>query len=247
MMSDANDARVPRESSEGAADVWTSESATKRARLDAADDDADASLMLGDTMAVSGAHCDSYMVTTDALGVGGGTGDRFGGDGAGDVEMSGSFAGAGLGAGAGANAGVGAGAGAGVAAGAGADVGPGIGSAAVDDSTVPVVFRVIRNDGTRMNNIWLTQVKNIFGTQLPKMPREYIARLVFDRKHRSLVALKRDRVIGGISFRPFLPQGFAEIAFCAITSSEQVKGYGTRLMNHLKEAVKKDGITHFLT
>ena len=110
-----------------------------------------------------------------------------------------------------------------------------------------LAFRVIRNDGSRRNMVWLTQVKNIFATQLPKMPREYIARLVFDRKHRSLVALKRDKVIGGISFRPFLPQGFAEIAFCAVTSSEQVRGYGTRLMNHLKEAVKLDSITHFLT
>ena len=95
--------------------------------------------------------------------------------------------------------------------------------------------------------IWLTQVKNIFATQLPKMPREYIARLVFDRKHRTLLAIKRDRVVGGICFRPFVPQRFAEIAFCAITSSEQVKGYGTRLMNHLKEATKLDNLTHFLT
>ncbi len=54
-------------------------------------------------------------------------------------------------------------------------------------------------------------------------------------------------MVGAICYRPFLPQGFAEIAFCAITSSEQVKGYGTRLMNHLKEAVKLDDITHFLT
>jgi histone acetyltransferase len=121
------------------------------------------------------------------------------------------------------------------------------GGATAEEDSGALFFRVIRNDGSRTNNIWLTQVKNIFGTQLPKMPREYIARLVFDRKHRSLVAIKKDRVIGGISFRPFLPQGFAEIAFCAITSSEQVKGYGTRLMNHLKEAVKRDGITHFLT
>ena len=26
-----------------------------------------------------------------------------------------------------------------------------------------------------------------------------------------------------------------------------VQGYGTRLMNHVKEVVKKDGITHFVT
>lgn len=110
-----------------------------------------------------------------------------------------------------------------------------------------LVFRVIANDGERDHLVWLTQVKNIFATQLPKMPREYIARLVFDRRHRSLLALRNERVVGGICYRPFPTQSFAEIAFCAVTSSEQVKGYGTRLMNHLKEAAKLDGLTHFLT
>ena len=43
-------------------------------------------------------------------------------------------------------------------------------------------------------------------------------------------------------------QRFGEIAFCAITADEQVKGYGTRLMNHLKEHARNvDGLTHFLT
>ena len=116
-----------------------------------------------------------------------------------------------------------------------------------EEDSLSLVFRVIRNDGQRKHLVWLTQVKNIFATQLPKMPREYIARLVFDRKHRSMVAIKNDRVVGGICYRPFVPQRFGEIAFCAITSSEQVKGYGTRLMNHLKEAVKLDGLTNFLT
>ena len=116
-----------------------------------------------------------------------------------------------------------------------------------EEENLTLVFRVIRNDGQRKHLVWLTQVKNIFATQLPKMPREYIARLVFDRKHRSMVAVKNDRVVGGICYRPFVPQRFGEIAFCAITSSEQVKGYGTRLMNHLKEAVKRDGLTNFLT
>jgi len=37
---------------------------------------------------------------------------------------------------------------------------------------------------------WLTTVKNIFAKQLPKMPKEYIVRLVFDRAHRSLILLK---------------------------------------------------------
>jgi hypothetical protein len=34
--------------------------------------------------------------------------------------------------------------------------------------------------------------------------------------------------------RSFPSTGLGEIAFCAVTSSEQVKGFGTRLMNHTK-------------
>ena len=32
----------------------------------------------------------------------------------------------------------------------------------------------------------------------------------------------------------YVQQKFAEIAFCAIDSSEQVRGHGTRLMNEIK-------------
>uniref|UniRef100_K3WUL4 histone acetyltransferase n=1 Tax=Globisporangium ultimum (strain ATCC 200006 / CBS 805.95 / DAOM BR144) TaxID=431595 RepID=K3WUL4_GLOUD len=111
-----------------------------------------------------------------------------------------------------------------------------------------VKFDVITNDGTPEHMVQLTTLKNIFAKQLPKMPKEYIVRLVFDRNHHSMVILKNGtHVIGGICYRPFLPNHFAEIAFCAINAADQVKGYGTRLMNHLKEYVKKIGITHFLT
>ena len=91
--------------------------------------------------------------------------------------------------------------------------------------------------------------------------------------------------MGGVCFRPFEQQHFAEIVFLAVTSSEQIKvrcqlclfvcvgggggglpivchvslaprdtqssaspqGYGTLLMNQLKETVKPMGISHFLT
>jgi histone acetyltransferase len=56
------------------------------------------------------------------------------------------------------------------------------------------------------------------------MPKEYIARLVYDRNHRSLAIVKRGlKVVGGICYRPFATRGFAEIVFCAVASSEQVK------------------------
>ncbi|NXG53410.1 KAT2A acetyltransferase, partial [Psilopogon haemacephalus] len=89
--------------------------------------------------------------------------------------------------------------------------------------------------------------ENVFSHQLPRMPKEYITRLVFDpcvargrgggglgvscltlgpaahRKHKTLALIKDGRVIGGICFRMFPTQGFTEIVFCAVTSNEQVK------------------------
>jgi histone acetyltransferase len=69
------------------------------------------------------------------------------------------------------------------------------------------------------------------------MPKEYIVRLVFDSNHKSLVALKEGTVVGGITYRVFAKQQLSEVAFCAVNGSEQVKGYGTRLMNKLKTCV----------
>lgn len=120
--------------------------------------------------------------------------------------------------------------------------------AKIEEDSGLLRFEVITNDGRPDHMIQLTTLKNIFAKQLPKMPKEYIVRLVFDRNHRSMIILKNGtHVIGGICYRPFEPNHFAEIAFCAINATDQVKGYGTRLMNHLKEFVKTTGITHFLT
>jgi hypothetical protein len=44
-----------------------------------------------------------------------------------------------------------------------------------------IQFRHVTNDGKRDSMILLTGLKNIYQKQLPKMPREYIARLVYDR------------------------------------------------------------------
>jgi hypothetical protein len=89
-----------------------------------------------------------------------------------------------------------------------------------------IEFRVVNNDNSKENMIILTGLKNIFQKQLPKMPREYIARLIYDRNHLSMAIVKKPlQVVGGITYRPFNHRRFAEIVFCAITSSEQVKVY----------------------
>ncbi|KAF9951095.1 histone acetyltransferase, partial [Modicella reniformis] len=108
-----------------------------------------------------------------------------------------------------------------------------------------IEFRVFTNDGTRESMILLTGMKNLFQKQLPKMPREYIARLVYD----SMAIVKAPLIVlGGITYRPFNLRKFAEIVFCAITSTEQVKGYGSHLMNHLKDYISENTeVRHFLT
>lgn len=121
--------------------------------------------------------------------------------------------------------------------------------AVIEERTGLIEFRVVTNDGKPESMVILTGLKNIFMRQLPKMPREYITRLVLDRNHCSMAIVKRGlQVVGGITYRPFPHREFAEIVFCAISSTEQVKGYGSHLMNHLKDHVKKvSPVRHFLT
>ncbi|VDL74646.1 unnamed protein product [Nippostrongylus brasiliensis] len=125
-------------------------------------------------------------------------------------------------------------------------------AARIEERKGIIEFKVIGNTlepfQSRETTVSLLQLQSLFSVQLPKMPKEYITRLVFDDRHRSMVLLKKDKgVIGGICFRPFSTQGFIEIVFCAITANEQVKGYGTHLMNHLKDYQVKCGNYHLLT
>ena len=106
----------------------------------------------------------------------------------------------------------------------------------------PTAFRVFTNDNSDESCVALITLKNIFSKQLPKMPKEYIVRLVFDRRHVTLALLKGKRIIGGVCYRPYFDQHFAEIAFLAISAAEQVRGYGTLLMNQLKSHVQPKGM-----
>ena len=124
-----------------------------------------------------------------------------------------------------------------------------------------ISFQVVNNDNEPRSMIILTGLKCIFQKQLPKMPKDYIARLVYDRTHLSMAIVKRPppgsfaaqsdmpgEVVGGITYRPFKGRQFAEIVFCAISSDQQVKGYGAHLMSHLKDYVKATSdVMHFLT
>ncbi|XP_034238428.1 histone acetyltransferase KAT2A isoform X1 [Thrips palmi] len=121
----------------------------------------------------------------------------------------------------------------------------------VEESKGLIRFHVVGNSlsqsVSKQTMLWLIALQNVFSHQLPRMPKEYITRLVFDPKHRTLALIKDNRAIGGICFRMFPEQGFTEIVFLAVTSNEQVKGYGTHLMNHLKDYHIRKNVLHFLT
>ena len=150
-----------------------------------------------------------------------------------------------------------------------------------DELDGTISYQFVTNDGSEASLTQLVHSKCLFARQLPKMPKEYIVRLVFDRRHFCLVMKKKEivgvtppsesrtpsesasslhpasldeppttgrateSVVAAVCFRPF--HTFAEIAFLAVSSKDQVKGYGTRLMNHLKEALKVRGITDLVT
>uniref|UniRef100_A0A1I7XZK4 histone acetyltransferase n=1 Tax=Steinernema glaseri TaxID=37863 RepID=A0A1I7XZK4_9BILA len=114
-------------------------------------------------------------------------------------------------------------------------------------------FRVISNTlDPRQNEEelgWLLDTVKLFTKQLPKMPVDYVTRIVFDHRQETMVLLKKDYgVVGGICFREFATQGFSEIVFCAVYGNQQIRGYGTHLMNHLKDySIRTRKVYHLLT
>lgn len=110
-----------------------------------------------------------------------------------------------------------------------------------------VVGNSLNNKISELQKKWLLDLKNVFAHRLPRMPKDYIAQQVFDGKHKTLALIKYARPIGGICFRCFPTQGFIEIVFCAVEDKEQIKGYGSHLMNHLKDYSISKKIRHFLT
>ncbi|KAI8816991.1 uncharacterized protein EV422DRAFT_561146 [Fimicolochytrium jonesii] len=118
-----------------------------------------------------------------------------------------------------------------------------------EERTNRVMFKLVQNDGTRESLTLLSKVKAVIQAQLPKMPREYIGRVVYSREHWSCVVVRdTGDVVGGITFRPFGPRRFAEIVFLAVLSHSQTTGYGARLVAHFKDHVRAMwGVEYLLT
>ncbi|PXF42604.1 Histone acetyltransferase GCN5 [Gracilariopsis chorda] len=83
------------------------------------------------------------------------------------------------------------------------------------------------------------------------MSSAYVTRLLFDPNHESFIVVKKTlgeyEVVDGCCYRSFLERRFTEIAFLAVWGTQQVRGYGARLMDYNKERVNQPRLTHVLT
>ena len=108
-----------------------------------------------------------------------------------------------------------------------------------------VLCSAIKCDAVQCSVVWcnhngavLFGVSEVFTFLIPSI-------LPFSAASRPLIQLLCTCVCvyvcgAGVCYRPYAAQRFGEIAFCAISGAEQVKGYGTLLLNHLKTHVQKD-------
>ncbi|EET02394.1 Histone acetyltransferase, GCN5 family [Giardia duodenalis] len=99
----------------------------------------------------------------------------------------------------------------------------------------------------------LLMAKELFCTALPRMPRDYITRLVFNTSHETACLLQYPHepgtspLVAAICYRTFPDVRIAEIAFCAVSITRQYSGLGHCIMNYLKEHIKKRGYTDIVT
>lgn len=116
------------------------------------------------------------------------------------------------------------------------------------DRPKQIDFQTVRNNGDPRVMRQLIDLKNVFAKQLPKMPKEYIVRLVFDFKHESIILLDdKGAIFGGVTFCVFKEVRLCEIVFLAISSDHQIRGFGTLLMNRLKTEMQKRGVAFLMT
>lgn len=109
-------------------------------------------------------------------------------------------------------------------------------------ATGVVHFKIVwpaANHGTEALHL-LCRAKELFQIQLPKMPREYILKQVFDRKHKTLCMFHGDEMIGAVCFRAFFERRFCEVVFLAVDFHSQIRGNGSFVMCLFKEYFKAE-------
>jgi len=119
----------------------------------------------------------------------------------------------------------------------------------LDDVTTRYEAVVLLNE-TNANPLekkFLNDLKVTLLEQLPAMKEPYINQITNEKTHKNLILIRKGNVIGGITFKPWPEKGFVEVVFCVVHGKYQIRGYGSFLMNHLKDYCKAEHIRYMLT
>jgi len=109
----------------------------------------------------------------------------------------------------------------------------------------------------------LLSARSLYATCLPMMDGAYLAKMLFDPRHHSLVCIASDGGLGtvaaALTFRLVANQtggtagaagsfaGFAELELCGVQPGLQVGGIGSRLVSHFKREMAARGVLRLVT
>ena len=117
----------------------------------------------------------------------------------------------------------------------------------VEEKSNEIKFHLVKSKSSGTVTRLLLQFCDLVKDELKYMKDDYLANLVYEDLHRAILIIKDEKVIGGAAFRPFIANKFIELTFLVISLEHQVGGYGTYLMNHLKDHISRSGFTRILT
>lgn len=105
-------------------------------------------------------------------------------------------------------------------------------------------LRVVSTADPNSSLEFLLDIKLLFQRMLPKMPREYIIRQVFDPRHCCLALTApgpagEETLIGAVCYRAAFDRHLVEIVFLAVNNAHHITGYGAFIFSCLKEIVKR--------
>lgn len=120
-----------------------------------------------------------------------------------------------------------------------------------NEKTAKIKFKILKTNCFTQNAYSFWKLKQMFKRQLPNIPKSYIAKLIFDKNHKSIIIQKFKKNkrcdIGGCSFRSFLDIEIVELVFFVIEKKEQTKGYGSFITLALKDYIESLGLGIIIT
>jgi len=102
---------------------------------------------------------------------------------------------------------------------------------------------ILQNTGDMETLRGLIICKELLAQCLPEMPLSHILKLIMDPRQFTIAMWasdEEDSLMAAVSARPFLSQCFVEVAFLGVKIGSQYQGYGTLIMNYLKEYIKRE-------